>query len=115
MASSKNRTLGSVLRSKREELGLSLRAVAQAAELAPSSVSRLENDEIGATDDTVRRLAKALRTSYRDLSVLADGNLPNFAPYLRAKYDLSPEAISQLEGHFAAVTKQQAAKRRSQS
>lgn len=108
---SKNRTLGSVLRAKREELGLSLRAVGEAADLAPSSVMRLENDEIGATDDTVRRLAKALQTNYRDLATLAGGKLPNFAPYLRAKYDLSPEAIAELEGHFAAVTKQHAPKR----
>jgi hypothetical protein len=39
-----------------------------------------------------------------DLYVLAgyggSETLPGFAPYLRAKYDLPPEAISQLEAHF---------------
>lgn len=106
MVSNKNRTFGSVLRSLREERGLSLRALAKAADLNPSSVSRLENDEMGASDETVHRLAKVLKANYRELSTLAVGNLPNFAPYLRAKFDLSPEAIAELEGHFAAVTKQ---------
>lgn len=105
MTSKQNRTFGSVLRELREERGLSVRSLATAAGLNASSVSRLENDEMGASDDTVRRLAKVLKTSYRELSTLAGGNLPNFAPYLRAKYDLSPEAIAELEGHFADVTR----------
>ena len=111
MVSKQNRTFGSVLRELREERGLSVRSLATAAGLNASSVSRLENDEMGPSDDTVRRLAKVLKTSYRELSTLAGGNLPNFAPYLRAKFDLSPEAIAELEGHFAAVTKQHAPKR----
>jgi len=105
MVSKQNRTFGSVLRDLREERGLSVRSLATAAGLNASSVSRLENDEMGPSDGTVRRLAKVLRTPYRELSTLAGGNLPNFAPYLRAKFDLSPEAIAELEGHFAAVTK----------
>lgn len=111
MVSKQNRTFGSVLRDLREQRGLSVRSLATTAGLNASSVSRLENDEMGPSDDTVRRLAKVLNTPYRELSTLAGGNLPNFAPYLRAKFDLSPEAIAELEGHFAAVTKQHAPKR----
>lgn len=108
MVSKQSRTFGSVLRDLREDRRLSVRSLATAAGLNASSVSRLENDEMGPSDDTVRRLAKVLKTSYRELSTLAGGNLPNFAPYLRAKFDLSHEAIAELEGHFAAVTKQHA-------
>lgn len=103
MTHPQKRTLGSELKAKREARGLSIRALAAAADLAPSSVLRLEKDEIGATDDTLRRLAKLLRTPYRDLAALS-GDLPAFAPYLRAKYDLSNDAIAELEAHFAAVT-----------
>ena len=105
MPNQNNRTFGSVLRSKREAKGLSATALAKAIGLAPSSVTRLERDEIGATDDTVRRLAKALRTSYQELATLAGGTLPNFAPYLRAKYDLDDEAVAELEAHFKSVSK----------
>lgn len=105
MRSKQQRTFGSVLKTRREERGLSLRALAKAAELSPSTVSRFESDEMKPADDTVRRLAKVLGLAYKDLAVLATGNLPNFAPYLRAKFDLDDEAIRELEAHFAAVTR----------
>lgn len=105
MTTKRTRTLGSVLRAKREALGLSATALAKQVDLAPSSVTRLERDEIGATDDTVRRLAKALKASYSELATLAGGTLPNFAPYLRAKYDLDDEAVAELEQHFKAVSR----------
>lgn len=114
MATTPRRTLGSVIKTKREALGLSVRSLAAAVELAPSSVYRLEKDEIGATDDTLRRLARMLRTPYRDLAALA-GDLPAFAPYLRAKYDLSEAAVAELEAHFAEVAKRGASKSRRQS
>lgn len=104
MTNSRKRTFGTVLRAKREARGLSIRALALAAGLNASSVSRLEKDEIGATDETVRRLAKVLKASYTELATLALGSLPHLAPYLRAKYDLSDEAIAELQVHFNEVS-----------
>jgi transcriptional regulator with XRE-family HTH domain len=98
------KTFGSVLRARREELGLSVRGLAQAVDLAPSSISRLEEDSFRATEETVRRLAKVLRSSTDELLALSRGNLPHFDLYLRAKYDLSPEEIAELDAHFQAVT-----------
>jgi plasmid maintenance system antidote protein VapI len=109
------KTFGSVLRAKREELGLSVRGLAAAVELAPSSISRLEDNNFRATEDTVRRLAKVLQTNPDELLALSHGDLPRLAPYLRAKFDLSDEAVAELERHFAAVTGADAKRRKTRS
>jgi cytoskeletal protein RodZ len=109
------KTFGSVLKSKREALGLSVRGLAQAVDLAPSSISRLEDDNFKASEDTVRRIAKALGANVDELLALSHGDLPRFAPYLRAKYDLSDEAVAELEAHFAEVSRKSAKPRKAKS
>lgn len=100
------RTLGSVIKRGREELGLSVRGLAAAVQVAPSSILRLESDEYRPTEDLLRRLAATLDADFEELDALATKNLPRLAPYLRAKYDLPPEAIADLERHFDQVTKE---------
>lgn len=41
----------------------------------------------------------------------ATEKLPPFAPYLRARYDLTDEQVAELESHFQALTKKVAKKR----
>ena len=116
MATSKRtnqRTLGTVLKAKRQERGLSLRGLAEALEVAPSSVLRFESDERRPSPELLKRIAKLLHADPEELLALANHQLPTLAPYLRAKYDLDPEAIAELEAHFADVTNQKRPQRRS--
>jgi transcriptional regulator with XRE-family HTH domain len=105
MATRIGRTLGGVVAAKRQELGLSVRGLARVVDLAPSSISRLEDDQFRPTDDVLKRLGRALRLPLDELRALAPGELPRFAPYLRAKYDLDEQAVAELEAHFEAVAK----------
>jgi transcriptional regulator with XRE-family HTH domain len=110
MTTRSNRTLGSVIKTKRHELGLTVRGLARAVELAPSSITRLEDDQFRPSDDILKRIGRVLHIQLDELRALAPGELPRFAPYLRAKYDLDDDAIAELEKHFEVV-----AKRRSRS
>ena len=99
-------TLGEFIQSRREELGLSLRALASRAGIAHSFVSALERDMAFASQDVLVRLAEALevpvqellsrdtRLPLEDLSRLADRN-PRFRVALRT-------AIQQVrDGHLS--------------
>ncbi len=98
------RTLGSVLKARRSELGFTLRGLAKAIDVAPSTILRLEADESKAGPGLLKRLARALKLNAEELEALNTRELPRFAPYLRAKYDLSDEAIAELEAHFKTVS-----------
>ena len=102
----RTRTLGSELKAKRTELGFTVRGLARAVDVAPSTILRLEADEWKPAPELIKRLARALKLKAEELEALANTNLPRFAPYLRAKYDLSDEAIAELEAHFKAVSRQ---------
>lgn len=56
-------TLGGRLRARREELGLSYRAVARAAGVSDMTVRATEQDQTSPSIDTAERLAKALGIS----------------------------------------------------
>lgn len=87
----------------REERGLSTRALAKAAEVDSTYLSRLQRGDYSAPDARILyRLARVLDVEPDELYEVAgysDG-LPSFEPYLRARYDLPQEAIDQLEAHF---------------
>lgn len=99
------KTLGSVVRAKRQQRQLTVRGLARAIDVAPSSISRLEDDQFRPSDDILRRLGRVLKINLDELRALAPGELPRFAPYLRAKYDLDDEAVAELESHFEAVSR----------
>ncbi|WP_177246465.1 helix-turn-helix domain-containing protein [Actinacidiphila alni] len=52
---------GPLIRAIRRSQNLSLRGLARATERQPSHISRLERGQCGASDDTVGRIATALR------------------------------------------------------
>ena len=108
----RQKSLGATIRAGREAIGMSVRKLAEEVGLAPSNVLRFENGERRPSADVVRRLARVLGLDTTMLLELADRELPSFPMYLRTKYKLSSDAITELEGHFAEVSKRDAKRRR---
>lgn len=101
----KNQSLGTYLQSRRLELGRSLDDVAEASGLHKSYWSKLENGVYDSPSPKhLKVMARTLGVSIEDLYGLAGYDiperLPTFQPYLRAKYELPPEAIAQMEQYF---------------
>jgi transcriptional regulator with XRE-family HTH domain len=100
--------LGEHVRRLRESRGLSVRGLAAQAKVDATWLSRLEHGVYTSPDPRyLWRLAQALGIDAEDLYLDAgysDGRgLPGFAPYLRAKYHLPADAITQLEAHFQLI------------
>ena len=101
----KNQTLGEYVRDRRLSRGLSLHDAAALSGLHFSYWSKLEN---GAYDSPspkhLQVIARTLGVNFEDLYALAGYDiperLPTFTPYLRAKYELPPEAVADLERYF---------------
>ena len=97
------KTLGQMLKARREELGLSTHKLAKLAEIDQATVVRFEAGSILAPHpDKLSRVAKALSISGADVYALADylvpSDLPSLKPYLKTKYDrLLDEDISKIE------------------
>ena len=105
--------LGAYVRSRRSAAGLGVRALARAADVNPTWVSRLEHGEYDRPDPRLlARLADVLGLDLADLYLGAGyrsgEGLPGFTPYLRAKYDLPPEAVDQLAAHFELINERYA-------
>jgi transcriptional regulator with XRE-family HTH domain len=101
--------LGAHVRHLRQAKGLSVRGLAAQAQVDATWLSRLEHGIYTSPDPrSLWRLAQALEIDVEELYLDAgysDGRgLPGFGPYLRAKYDLPAEAISQLEAHFELIS-----------
>lgn len=100
------RELGEHLRERREELGLSSRALARATFMNDASILRLEQGLVAApAPDKLVRIAEALGLDMADVFALAGyaapTQLPAWRPYLRAKYaELPSEAVDELESFF---------------
>ena len=100
--------LGSLLKRERERAGMTVRQLADAAGLVPSTVSRLETGFIATPrPEHLQRLARALAIDVEELYVtvgyLTPGALPELRPYLRAKYGLTDELANRVEGFVEAV------------
>lgn len=97
--------LGNYLKQLREEQGLSLRNVAKQSGLSPSHLSKIEAGDTFKTISiqTLIKLAKfygiPVNAVLKEAGFIeaAEDELPGFAQYLRAKYQLSPQAIRDLE------------------
>jgi transcriptional regulator with XRE-family HTH domain len=86
-------------------MGLSLSDAAEASDLDPSYWNKLENGHYSSpAPKHLSTIAGVLGVAVEDLYGLAGYDipkrLPSFQPYLRAKYDLPPEAIADLERYF---------------
>jgi len=66
--------LASVLRRLRHDRGLTLEGLAHAAGLTTTTLVRIEGEQTNPTWTTVRRLARALNTSMRELGELVDAH-----------------------------------------
>jgi transcriptional regulator with XRE-family HTH domain len=104
--------LGRLIYSRRKELGLSTRQLAEQAGMNFGTVSRIEQGQFAAPDPgKLARLAEALGLSIADVYGLADyavpDDLPSFQPYLRSKYrDMPAEAVEDLNKAFERIIKQ---------
>lgn len=102
----KNKTnLAAIVRRLRTKRGLSIRGLAAAAEVDFGWLAKLERDpNVSPGPRVLRALAQALEIEAAELFLAAgiedEESLPQLAPYLRAKYDLPDEAVTQLEAHF---------------
>jgi transcriptional regulator with XRE-family HTH domain len=100
--------LGGLLKRERERAGLTVRQLADAAGLVPSTLSRLETGFIATPrPDHLQRLARALRVDVEELYAVAGylepGSLPELRPYLRTKYGLTDQQAGQIEGYLQAL------------
>jgi transcriptional regulator with XRE-family HTH domain len=101
----RNEALGDYLRARRTELGLSFQQVADQTGLHFSYLVKLEHGQYERpAPKYLRIMAGALDIPLDDLLALAGYDqperLPSFTPYLRAKYELPPEAVADLERYF---------------
>jgi len=108
--------LGTYLQQLRSERALSVRGLAARAKVDFSWLAKLERGQIGSPDArSLWRVARALDVEVADLYLEAGfgdaHGLPGFAPYLRAKYHLPPEAVMQLEAHFTLINERYQAAR----
>jgi transcriptional regulator with XRE-family HTH domain len=101
----KNRSLGVYIRDRRVSRNLSIYDAADISGLHPSYWSKLETGQYEAPSPKhLQVIARTLDVDIEDMYSLAGYDiperLPTFKPYLRAKYDLPPEAIADLERYF---------------
>lgn len=109
----KMQKLGTYLKQLRKGRGLSIREAAQEAELSPGYVSKLETGNTFSTISIQNLLRLSQIYDVPPISVLKqtgfvdsdEYDLPQLAPYLRAKYNLSSQAIRDMEMALEIVSK----------
>ena len=99
------KTLGDLLRSRREALGLSTRELGKATGMDGVTIVRFEQGAFAAPrPDKLARVAAALGLTLADVYAMADyavpADLPSFQPYLRTKYRQLPAAeVAKIEAY----------------
>lgn len=93
-------TLGTTIRQARERAGLSLRNLEAIVGVSRQLLLRLEHDEVdNPSPELLQQLAEALELDSDDLFAFVgyklSEKLPNLTLYLRAKYQLSPAALTE--------------------
>ncbi|MDP3043382.1 MAG: helix-turn-helix transcriptional regulator [bacterium] len=97
--------LGKYLKQLRQEQGLSIRSVAKSCKIAPSYLAKIETGDTFKTIGigTLVKFSKFYGIPVSSLLKEAgfidsyESDLPEIAQYLRAKYQLSPQAIRDME------------------
>jgi transcriptional regulator with XRE-family HTH domain len=101
-------TLGQYLEQGRQNAGLSLRQLAAASDIPMSTVNRLLKDEVESPSaEHLQQLANVLELDpaevFAFIGVTPPQGLPSVAPYLRAKYKLSGDALSEAEQQLRRI------------
>lgn len=106
-------SLGELIRTQREALGLSQNALAKQSGIDVAYISRIESGEIAQPSaPRLARLADELGLGLTETYAAAAQRpeselLPSFTPYLRTKYgELPEEAQERMGRYFARVSKQ---------
>lgn len=97
--------LGKYLKELREEQKLSIRSVAKSCSMAPSHLAKIEAGDTFKTIgvETLVKLSKFYGIPVSSMLKEAgfidshESDLPELAQYLRARYQLSPQAIRDME------------------
>lgn len=105
--------LGNYLRSLREDLDLSLRKAAELARISPAHLCKIEQGTIFRSIGInvliqltyVYNIPLSSILEEAKLLQANESTLPEFTQYLRAKYNLSPQAIRDLETTKEVVLK----------
>jgi transcriptional regulator with XRE-family HTH domain len=97
--------LGRLIKKYRLAKGLSQRAAADLMGYHHSYLARIETgDYESPAPKQLKAIAKVLEIPIEDLYALSGyqvpDRLPDFAPYLRAKFDLPDEAVERLDEYF---------------
>lgn len=108
--------LGEIIKAKRQEAGLGLRAAAEESNISASTLSRLERGIGSAPDaETITKLSKWLNASVDDLLLGGDAKFKELEElstpdiievHLRADRNLSHETAAALAELFRAAYKQ---------
>ena len=100
--------LGRVVTQARLERGWSIRELGKRSGVHYSHIAALEKGGVRRpAPDILRKLAQSLQLEIEDLYVYAGYTigdaLPGLEPYLRARYDMAPQAIAELHSFFAYI------------
>ncbi len=101
--------LAELLRTAREQLGLSVREVAKRSGVVNSNIVRLEQGAIpNPRPETLKAIADVLDLDLADvfasIGYVQPKGLPSFTPYLRSKYGDMPEsAVQELQRYFTKL------------
>ncbi len=98
--------LGRLIRQQRNAQGLTLAQVETKTKINKGSLHKIEQGAIERPNpDYLKRIALALGTEVEDYMTLAGYavGLPSLAPYLRARYDVTPETAAQVEAYFRFI------------
>lgn len=108
MAKTKAQKLGEYIKKARLAGGLSIRALATATGVTLGAIQQLEAGDVEQPrPGNLVRIAEALELAVADLYAIigysVPTDLPEFAPYLRAKYELSDKDVRELNAVFESL------------
>ncbi|MFB9726867.1 helix-turn-helix transcriptional regulator [Haloechinothrix salitolerans] len=106
--SSNSLTLGSYLRTQREACDMTIRQVARLSGIQPSYIAELEaGKKANPSAEILQKIASVLELDTADLfafiGVTPPKDLPSVAPYLRAKYNLTGDALAEAEQQIKRI------------
>jgi transcriptional regulator with XRE-family HTH domain len=107
MATKKQLTLGAVLDEARQAADMSVRQLAEAADVPKSEIGRLLRDQQERLNpESLARLASVLELNAADLFLLAGmplPTLPTVEALLRTEYDLPEKAVREAKAQIEAI------------